>query len=253
MTSYPSGSAVFFCNYSVNDIIFGKNASGMNSVFLFSPSLESQTISHAGRTPKHVTTNVHGLSDRLVRLHGLSDIFVRLHGLSDCMDCPTDLSDDKIRLRISLQILNVSPHYKIFTQIRPQGNVLFYTDKRTAITKPPYVSRNFVSSPETTGNYQGSTPGLSPHQQQLWSHTQRVKRDFTAISNTPILKCKGHEYMEHYFHSPHTPSSQALSVFCSTVHTASTVGLHNSTATTVLRTKQASRRQLCSTGDEKQD
>ena len=173
--------------------------------------------------------------------------------LSDCMDCPTDLSDDKIRLRISLQILNVSPHYKIFTQIRPEGNVLFYTDKRTAITKPPYVSRNFVSSPETTGNYQGSTPGLSPHQQQLWSHTQRVKRDFTAISNTPILKCTGHEYMEHYFHSPHTPSSQALSVFCSTVHTASTVGLHNSTATTVLRTKQASRRQLCSTGDAKQD
>lgn len=58
----------------------------------------------------------------------------------------------------------------MFTQIRPEGNVLFYTDKRTTITEATirHVSRNFVSSPRTTGNYHGSTHGTSPRQEQLW-------------------------------------------------------------------------------------
>jgi len=102
----------------------------------------------------------------------------------------------KIKRRISLQN---------FTQIRAEGSALFHGDKRTTVTKPPHVSRNFVTSPKTIGNYQGSTPRTSPRQEQLCvSYPKRT--DFIGIRTSPVLKCKDHEYMEHYLHSPHTPS-----------------------------------------------
>jgi len=136
-----SGSAVFFCNFSVNNVIFGKkNASGMNFVLIFCAWLESGKNStahyHRGTLPqRHITTNV----------------------LMCTSKCPRDLSVVKIKLRISLQILNVSPHYKI---------------------SPKFVQRQTSYCIETNGQL------LRSHQMFLATLWARLKRLATTGFNS---------------------------------------------------------------------
>jgi hypothetical protein len=153
---------------------------------------------HSGTLPQwHITREAHYQRGTLPQRHITTKVHENVRQI-----CPMLKSNLEFLCRFSMSVHFITVHPNQFPNKR--AILQTQTDKHYEATKCSSQLCELALKRMATTRVQLLA---RPHvRNSSGSHIQRVQRDFTGICNSPILKFKGHEYMEHYHHFPHTPS-----------------------------------------------